>query len=102
MKKIKNFKNFKISESVRHGSFPYFVIDRETFSVDKGNASNDLAVDAINYPYDGQEETHFGYCIENWSESMRDSASEVAVSMLKNGKSDGEIREFLDEKYERY
>lgn len=83
----------QMMESVRHGHFPYFSIDRSTFAVRFDAASNDLAVDAINY---NDSKTHFSFCSENWSMTKCQAVASDVVKMLKAGKSDKEIKEFLE------
>jgi len=83
MKHIDSFD--KYNESVRHGAFPYFRIDKKTYKIEDGIADNDLAEDAVNYPRDNKN--YYQYCSSGWSVSQCHSIAVKAVELLKKGMS---------------
>lgn len=87
-----------ITESVRFGVYPYFVIDRETLNVKKGEVENDLAQDAIQWDVYKHPDKLYGICISDWNKSMRDNAAETALELIKQGKTNKEIDEVFKEK----
>ena len=92
-KMVKNFHKPKIHESVRHGVFPYFRINKDTLKVETGIADNDLAEDAINWPR--EREKSYQWCSGNWSVSMCESKAEEALELLKSGKTVDEMDKIL-------
>lgn len=85
-------------ESVRHGVYPWFSINKKTFKISYGEADNDLAADAF---FEYLEEDEYGMCREDWSMGMRDQAAEQAVEMIKQGKSNKELDEEFGDWYEK-
>lgn len=81
MKHLDSFK--KYNESVRHGAFPYFRIDKNTYEIKEGIADNDLAEDAINYPRERKD--FYSYCSSHWSVGQCHSIALKAVELLKKG-----------------
>jgi len=95
MKHIDSFKKFNdVNESVRHGAFPYFRIDKKTYDITEGIADNDLAEDAVNYPRDNKN--YYQYCSSGWSVGQCHLIAVKAVELLKSGMSVEEIDDKLE------
>jgi 8-oxo-dGTP pyrophosphatase MutT (NUDIX family) len=89
-----------LEESVRHGAYPYFSIDKKTFKISTGIADNDLAEEAVFMNRD--RNNTYAYCSSAWSISTCEEAAKTAQELVKKNISNEEIDEVIREKYIRY
>ena len=90
-------KKVLLKDSVRHGMFPYFSVNRKTLEISTGTVSSDLAVSAVfeNRP----NPSYYSFCDEGWGMNSCEAAAKMAQEMVKKGASDEETDEVIYNKY---
>jgi hypothetical protein len=86
-------------ESVRHGVFPWFTVDRKAKELKFGELDNDIAQDAFYEAIDdygrNKNPNMYGHCRSDWSRSMCIASGKQALELVKQGKTNAEIDKLL-------
>lgn len=85
------------NESVRHGVFPWFIINIKTYEIKYGEVSNDLAQEAV---LENNDDSNVIAFCTSWSRSQCENVANDIITRLKNGESKQTILDDLfDEWY---